>query len=91
VLAAPGPSLLVWEAKVTQDSAATDEHVHEWQPNGVVEVDKEQKSPVSYWDDYLWTQVYSVAVCRCGVTKRTAVGTKNGRPRSRDLRAGHYG
>jgi hypothetical protein len=68
-----------------------EEHIHEWQPNGLVDVDCVQKSPVSYWEDYLYTATYSVGLCKCGVTKRTRVGTKKGRSRSVDLRAGKYG
>lgn len=63
-------------------------HQHEWQPNGTVEIDRERRSPVSRWDDLLWTEVVSLAVCRCGKTKRTAVGSKRVRHRGDDLRKG---
>jgi len=63
-------------------------HVHEWQPNGNVEVHKEVCSPVSRWDDYLYTAVYSMGICKCGAMKKTYVGEKNGRRRGDDLRKG---
>lgn len=63
------------------------EHEHEWQPNGTVEVDRLQRSPCSVYDDELWTDVISVAVCRCGETKKTRVGIKNLRRRGDDVRA----
>lgn len=64
------------------------EHEHAWQPNGTVEVDRVAYSPVSTWDDVLWTSVRSVAVCACGKTKVTVVGKRNERRRGDDLRAG---
>lgn len=63
-------------------------HRHEWQPNGTVELDREACSPVSRWDDILWVEVASIAVCKCGVTKRTWVGERNKRRRGDDLRRG---
>lgn len=68
------------------ETSAPPKHKHEWQPNGTVEIDRESCSPVSRWDDALWTSVVSIAVCKCGVTKRTTVGTKNERRRGDDLR-----
>lgn len=66
--------------------ALSEEHEHEWQPNGTVEVDRMQKSPVSVYDDALWTDVLSVAICRCGQTKKTLVGRKNMRRRGDAIR-----
>ena len=64
----------------------SDEHKHIWQPNGTVEVHRVSRSPCSTWDDVLWTEVLSLAICECGAVKRTRVGVKNERWRGDDLR-----
>lgn len=56
-------------------------HQHTWQPNGTVDVDKVYSSPVSTWDDQLYTATYAVQSCACGEVKRTHVGNKNVRTR----------
>lgn len=61
-------------------------HKHAWQPNGTAEIDRESRSPVSRWDDVLWTEVVSLAVCQCGTVKRVRVGVRNERRRGDDLR-----
>lgn len=63
-------------------------HQHQWQPNGTVEADRTDYSPVSTWDDHLWTNVLAVQSCSCGAVKRTVVGRRNSRSRGDDLRAG---
>lgn len=62
----------------------TEVHLHVWQPNGIAEIDRESCSPVSHWDDYLYTEVISLAVCACGKMRSVRVGTKNGRRRIND-------
>lgn len=56
-------------------------HFHKWQANGIVEIDGESCSPVSRFDDLLYTNLYSVAVCECGKVNRVYVGRKNVRRR----------
>jgi hypothetical protein len=63
-----------------------DAHAHKWQPNGTAEVDRVSPSPVSTWDDVLWVEVLSLAVCECGITKSKRVGTRNVRKRGDTLR-----
>lgn len=57
------------------------EHEHEWQPNGLVTIQKESCSPVSRLDDTLYDEVHSVTVCACGKTKTTLVARNNHRRR----------
>lgn len=64
------------------------DHTHVWKPNGIIEQNEALRSPVSRWDDYLYTAMYSIAVCECGLVKKVKVGEKNGRSRGDDLRAG---
>jgi hypothetical protein len=62
------------------------DHTHEWQPNGVAEIDRVSCSPCSTWDDALWTDVVSVQTCACGAVRKVKVGEKNMRRRGDDLR-----
>lgn len=51
-------------------------HVHRWQPNGTVDVEKMHYSPVSAMDHQIETGTYSITVCECGVTRRVLVARK---------------
>lgn len=64
----------------------SDQHIHDWKPNGTVEVDRVARSPCSTLDDHLWTDVLSVQVCGCGAVRRVKVGDKNLRRRGDDYR-----
>jgi hypothetical protein len=56
-------------------------HAHEWQANGTVENDRISHSPVSMWDDVLYTDVLAVQSCACGEVKKVPVGRRNVRTR----------
>lgn len=64
------------------------EHEHAWQGQGLVREARALGSPVSKWDDYLYTAVLLVQTCSCGAARRVKVGEENGRSRGDDLRAG---
>ena len=64
----------------------SDEHKHDWQPNGTVEVDRVSRSPCSTLDDHLWTDIMSVQVCACGAVRRVKVGQRRLRRRGDDYR-----
>jgi hypothetical protein len=63
------------------------EHQHEWQPNGTADIDRTSHSPVSTYDDVLYTDVMAIQSCACGEFRKTRVGRKNIRTRHEDLRA----
>lgn len=59
------------------DSAAiAPEHVHEWEPVGVVDHETIFYSPVSAMDHTVVTQKLAVRSCKCGAVRRTEVGRK---------------
>lgn len=74
-----------WTPPDVKGILAAADHEHTWQPNGQVEVEKVSHSPVSRWDDTLYTEVYSVALCSCGKTQTTLVARKNVRDRSSEI------
>lgn len=71
---------------MSSDGGGKATHVHDWQPNGTVKVDRVACSPCSTWDDHLWTDILSVQVCSCGAVRRVKVGERNLRRRGDDYR-----
>ncbi len=67
-------------------SVASPEHVHRWQPNGLVRERRESCSPCSRLDDVLYDAVFSITVCECGATRKKHVANENSRRRGDDLR-----
>lgn len=55
------------------------DHVHSWQPNGIVRVKSLSASPVSHAGCVVYDKAYSVTVCTCGDTKTTYVANENDR------------
>jgi hypothetical protein len=67
-------------AEATEATTAA-EHVHKWQPNGLVRQNAVLHSPVSRLDDTLYTKVYSTMVCECGKARNVHVANENQRRR----------
>ncbi len=58
---------------------ADEKHKHEWQPNGTMSQDAVSRSPCSTFDDVLYTETYSLALCKCGAERKRLQSVSNQR------------
>jgi hypothetical protein len=72
------PGTLMAELRHAQvdDIPVAEQHVHVWEPVGIVEHETVVYSPVSAMDHAVVTQKLAVRSCSCGALRRTEVGRK---------------
>jgi hypothetical protein len=71
------PRTAEWVPKRREpDIPVAEQHVHVWEPVGIVEHETVVYSPVSALDHAVVTQKLAVRSCSCGAVRRTEVGRK---------------